>query len=421
MSHDLFRKEALEARQSRWLGSIRLGQPLGPWLLTAVAVGAAAAIILLLVLGDYTRRSRVAGQLVPSLGVASVTAPAAGTLVQVRAVEGQPVRAGDVLAVLASPRATLADGDTAQALQASIAEQQQSVVDAYASQRRQLEEQAQGLDTQRGVTRSELRLAEAELATRREQQRLAEQTLERFRRLREQQFVTETQLQQQSSLVLEQLAASQSLEREVLALRRQLAQLEQTQRELPSRLAALDAAEQRERAGLSLTSVETSARAEAVITAPVSGTVGTLLGQVGQAVLPGQPVLSVLPEGSALEAHLLVPSRAVGFIEPGDRVLLRYAAFPYQKFGHHGGRVARISRNAINPGEFPGQAGLQNTIEPYYRVVVEIDENSVRAFGKNEPLMPGMLLEADILGETRQLWEWAIEPLFALSNNVEPD
>jgi membrane fusion protein len=127
----------------------------------------------------------------------------------------------------------------------------------------------------------------------------------------------------------------------------------------------------------------------------------------------------VLPAGSELEAHLLVPSRAVGFVEPGDRVLLRYEAFPYQKFGHHGGRVARISRSTINPGEFTSQPGLQSRGEPYYRIVVELDESSVRAFGKNEPLMPGMLLEADIMGETRQLWEWAIEPLFALSNNVE--
>jgi membrane fusion protein len=348
-----------------------------------------------------------------------VTAPVAGTLVEVRAAEGQQVRAGEVLAVLATPRATLANGDTDQALQASIAAQQDSVVDAYASQRLQLEAQSDGLEAQERVARAELRLAEAELATRREQTRLAEQTLARWRSLREQQFVTEAQLQQQSSQVLDQLAAAQALERDVLALRRQLAQLEQTRRELPSRLAALDAAEQRERAGLSLVSVETSARAEAVIVAPVAGTVGTLLGQVGQAMQPGQPVLSVLPAGSELEAHLLVPSRAVGFVEPGDRVLLRYEAFPYQKFGHHGGRVARISRSTINPGEFTSQPGLQSRGEPYYRIVVELDESSVRAFGKNEPLMPGMLLEADIMGETRQLWEWAIEPLFALSNNVE--
>ena len=128
----------------------------------------------------------------------------------------------------------------------------------------------------------------------------------------------------------------------------------------------------------------------------------------------------MLPAGSELEAHLRVPSRAMGFIEPGDRVLLRYDAFPYQKFGHHGGRVSRISRSTVTPGGAPSLPVLPDRGEPYYRVIVELDESSVRAFGKNESLMPGMLVEADILGERRPLWEWALEPLFTLGDPVGP-
>jgi len=59
--------------------------------------------------------------------------------------------------------------------------------------------------------------------------------------------------------------------------------------------------------------------------------------------------MALLPKGSQLQAQLLAPSRAVGFIEPGDKVLLRYQAFPYQKFGHHAGKVVRVSRSAIVP------------------------------------------------------------------------
>ncbi|MBW8366521.1 MAG: HlyD family efflux transporter periplasmic adaptor subunit [Arenimonas sp.] len=418
MADSLFRKEALEARRSRWLGGIVLGQPLGPWLLTAFAVFVATAIVLFLAFGDYARRSRVAGQLVPSLGVASVMAPTSGTLAQVHAEEGQLVQAGDVLAVLSSPRATLARGNTDQALQATIAVRQDSVVESYVSQRQQIQAQSAGLAEQQDGVRSELRLIQAELATRRQQQQLAEQTMDRYRGLREKQYVTALQLQQQQSIVLENVGAVQALERQVPGLRRQLSQLQQARSELPSRLAALDAAEQGERATLSQQSVEAHARAESVIVAPVTGTVSTLLGQVGQAMQPGQPVLSLLPAGSRLEAHLLVPSRAVGFIEPGDTVLLRYQAFPYQKFGHHSGRVARISRSTINPGELGSISNAGQPGEPYYRIVVALDEPTVRAFGKDEPLKPGMLLEADILGEKRRLWEWALEPVYALGNNL---
>ncbi|MNW16140.1 hypothetical protein D3C71_2148940 [compost metagenome] len=39
---------------------------------------------------------------------------------------------------------------------------------------------------------------------------------------------------------------------------------------------------------------------------------------------------------------------------------------------------------------------------------------AVTAYGKPEPLKPGMLLEADILGEKRRLIEWVFEPLYSL-------
>lgn len=418
MSDSLFRQEVMQARQARWLGGIVLGQPVSLWLLTGFAVVAAAAVICFLVLGDYTRRTRVTGQLVPSFGLASVASPGAGILTEVRVEEGQRVLAGDVLAVVTTPRSTLMGGNTAAALQAAIAERQDGVVDSYASQRLQLQAQQAGLAAQISGGHAELRQIEAEGFTRRQQHALAEQTLERFRGLRGKQFVTDLQLQQQQTLALEKLGEAQSLERQALALRRQLAQLEQARQELPSRLAALDAGEQRDRASLAQESVEASSQAEAVIQSPVSGTISTLLGQAGQAVQPGQPVLSLLPAASALEAHLMVPSRAVGFIEPGDPVLLRYQAFPYQKFGHHGGRVVRVSRSALTAGELGSLLGNTQAGEPYYRIVVALDRPTVRAFGRDESLKPGMLLEADILGEQRKLWEWAIEPLYALSGSM---
>lgn len=418
MSDSLFRQEVIQARQSRWLGDIVLGQPPGPWLLTGLALLASALIVLFLVLGEYTRRTRITGQLVPSLGMASVTSPGVGTLVQVRVQEGQRVLAGDVLAVLATPRSTLAGGDAAQATLVAIAQRQDSVVHGYDSQRRQLLAQQQGLAARIADALAEQRQVQAQLATRRQQQALAEQTLARYRALREKQYVTALQLQQQQTLALDQLGEVQSLERQALALRRQRSELEQAVRELPSRLAALEAAEQRERASLSQESVEASSRAEAVIRSPVAGTVGTLLGQAGQAVQAGQPVLSLLPAASALEAHLMVPSRAVGFVEAGDPVLLRYQAFPYQKFGHHRGRVLRISRSALSAAEQASLLGHGNPGEPHYRIVVALDRPTVRAFGREEPLRPGMLLEADILGERRRLWEWAIEPLYALNGSL---
>jgi membrane fusion protein len=41
-----------------------------------------------------------------------------------------------------------------------------------------------------------------------------------------------------------------------------------------------------------------------------------------------------------------------------------------------------------------------------------------RAYGKPEVLKPGMLVDADILGERRALVEWLFEPLYSLAGSV---
>jgi membrane fusion protein len=40
-----------------------------------------------------------------------------------------------------------------------------------------------------------------------------------------------------------------------------------------------------------------------------------------------------VPSGARLLAHLYAPSSAVGFLRADQPVLLRYDAFPYQKYG----------------------------------------------------------------------------------------
>jgi membrane fusion protein len=69
----------------------------------------------------------------------------------------------------------------------------------------------------------------------------------------------------------------------------------------------------------------------------------------------------------------------------------------------------------LSSGELAALALGRDGAEPLYRVVVGLKRQSVLAYGKEEPLKPGMLVEADVLGETRKLWEWVMEPLFSVT------
>ena len=109
---------------------------------------------------------------------------------------------------------------------------------------------------------------------------------------------------------------------------------------------------------------------------------------------------------------MFATSKAVGFIRPGQRVLLRYQAYPYQKFGHYRGSIESVSRSALSPTEVPTQlAGLTSllgTNEPIYRIVVRIERQSVNAYGVEQALQPGMQLESDVLLEWLNLDQTAL-------------
>ncbi len=51
-----------------------------------------------------------------------------------------------------------------------------------------------------------------------------------------------------------------------------------------------------------------------------------------------------------------------------------------------------------------------------YRIAVELARQSATAYGEDIPLQPGMRLDADVLIERRQLYEWVLEPIFTLTS-----
>jgi membrane fusion protein len=124
-------------------------------------------------------------------------------------------------------------------------------------------------------------------------------------------------------------------------------------------------------------------------------------------------LLSILPKGATLEAQLLVPSSAIGFIQAGNRVVLRYRAYPFQKFGVWYGHVMQVSRSALTSAEGTSLLGHE-VATPLYRVLVTLDQQAIHTSAGIEALRPGMELDADILLERRSLWQWVFEPLYGI-------
>lgn len=102
--------------------------------------------------------------------------------------------------------------------------------------------------------------------------------------------------------------------------------------------------------------------------------------------------------------------------------MIRYQAYPYQKFGQYQGRVRSISRTSVPFAELASMAGavpgLAKDGEQLYRLQISLDKQMVTAYGQPRPLQSGMLLDADVLQDTRRLYEWVLEPLYSLTGKL---
>ncbi|MGH1559068.1 HlyD family efflux transporter periplasmic adaptor subunit [Caulobacter segnis] len=89
---------------------------------------------------------------------------------------------------------------------------------------------------------------------------------------------------------------------------------------------------------------------------------------MGQAVAGGATLAVLTPAGSAMAAELYVPSRAAGFIRPGQKVRLMYQAFPTRPLAPGRGVIRTVSRTVLNPTEAPPGPKIS---EPVFRVRVD--------------------------------------------------
>lgn len=415
----LFRAAALAASRNKSLGEIVLISPLASRVASTAAVATAAALVAFGYWGTYTRHSTLSGQLMPNLGVVRVYAPQAGTVLEKRVAEGQIVQRGDVLYVISSERLSAAGGPTYAEIGRQLAARRLSLA-AEIAKARQLErlERASVEARAAALHRERDRIA-AMIRGQTERLALADDAARRYARIRTAGYVSAEQLLAKREDALDQRSRLQSLERDSAGVERQLAELDGQRASLPLKYQNQVAELERQAATVEEEISRNEAQRRIAIEAPVGGTATAVIGEVGQPADTARALLSIVPAGARLEAELWAPSRAVGFIEPGERVRLRYPAYPYQKFGHQPGRVVSVSRTALSAADLPAADALgPGAREPLYRVEVELGSQSVAAYGEARPLRSGMAVQADVLLEKRRLYEWVLAPLYTLEGQM---
>ena len=80
--------------------------------------------------------------------------------------------------------------------------------------------------------------------------------------------------------------------------------------------------------------------------------------------------------------------------------------------------MLQVSRTPLQASELAGLPLAGSASEPMYRITVALDQQAVRAYGREQALAADMELEADVMLDRRRLIEWIFEPLIGVAGKV---
>jgi len=404
----LFRKEVIEKQGQKLFGDVVLSSPIAHKAVVALLAVIISGLLTFSVVGNYARKERVVGYLTPDQGLIRIMPRQAG-LIETSFVEvGETVTKDQPLFSIKI--------DTTSGSGVAVAGQLLGQLEAEKAElinRRNLIPQQYVLTKSRLRAQTNAAIDEAERLGERislQEKTVANEKIvfEKFSQLIAQEAASALEASSQENRLLQATQSLALLRNERQRLLDQAGDFEAQFRLLPiteqqdisditSRLSAL---EQR--------MTQTEGQERYIITAPIAGRVASLTAREGQMATGQAALATLLPEGGQLEAQLLVPSRAAGFVDEGQSVRLLYDAFPYQKFGFHSGVVSDVSRTVISPTDLPIAPAAQ---EPVFIITVGLDRQDVDANNQLYNLQSGMTLSADIILEDRKIWEWVLEPI----------
>lgn len=405
------------------------------WLLMSFAVIA----VLWAVFGWIDVVAVAQGKIVPNAGSKLIQPIETAAVKAIHVIDGQAVKAGQVLleldATMARADSTRTANDlTTAKLQAARAKglltalangkspriETPSGIDAGIGIERLAQEQ-RILDGQYGEYQARVSRIDAEIAKREAERRstqeivkkleqtapIARQRAEDFKGLVEKNFISKHGYLEKEQARIEQEA---DLETQKSRLKELAAAIDEAKGQRNSALAetrrlALDTLNEAEQkaTGYGQELVKSDTRGKLMtLPAPVDGTVQQLaVRTVGGVVTPAQVLMVIVPKDDALEVEAFLENKDIGFVNAGQQAEVKIETFPFTKYGTIPASLTHVSRDAINDEK---RGPIYSTRARLQRATVQVEDKTVN-------LTAGMAVSVEIKTGKRRVIEYFLSPL----------
>jgi membrane fusion protein len=409
--------KAATAQSGRLSHTIDLRQNRTVLMLASLATASVGVLFAGLWLGHFSKTESARGIVSATHGFARLDAPKAGFIKKVYVKQGDQVTAG-------TPIYLLAMGEANSGGESAVVAETRTLIQTRANQVAEIERATAFLQ---GTSEQKLMLA-------RDQKALFAAVADQEKSVQEALTQARSKVQRVRDLVKQGYATRDvldSYERTQFDYERQLTEVRlkrveytrqdtEKQRELANVTAEKES--QRDNAANQINTIDSrlaylKTESALQVQAQSSGQVLAITGKAGDSVEAGQFVAAIGDQNAEPLVVLDVPARATGLVKVGQKVVLKYDAFPFKTFGIQHGTITSISSAAIRAPATEGDSGLDprpTSRQSLYRMEVRPDNSEIEAYGEKKKLTLGSTLSADIVVERRRLIDWVLDPIRAM-------
>ncbi|MBH2582566.1 HlyD family secretion protein [Serratia marcescens] len=418
----MFRQEAIDNQKMKWRGRALLLPGIPFWLTAGICLFFFIAFLTFAIAGTYTRRVNVTGEISTYPRAANVYSAVQGVVVKQFVTEGQVITAGAPIYRIDVSKSTHS-GVVSDNQRRDINSQQARIAQIISRLESSKQATLTMLEKQKAQYTAAFSRSTVILERAQEGIRIAKENMENYRHYQTKGLINKDQLTNQVALYYQQhnnlLSLSGQNEQNALQITALESRIQTQAAEFDNQIYQMEL----QRYELQKELLNIDAGGAIVIRALADGRVDSLSVTVGQMVNIGDSLLQLLPQDIEHYALVLwVPNDAIPYITAGDKVNVRYDAFPAEKFGQFAGTVSVISKVPASPQEMLTYQGAPKAVltaaVPYYKVIVMPEKQAIAYDGKRLSLENGMTAQSTLFLEKRTIYQWMLSPFYDMKHSA---
>ena len=139
------------------------------------------------------------------------------------------------------------------------------------------------------------------------------------------------------------------------------------------------------------------------IKSPVRGVIkGMTTKTIGSVVPSAETIMEIVPIDDTMVAEVRIEPKDVGHLVVGQQANIKVTTYDSARFGTVEGHLAQISASTF----------LDEREEPYYKGIVALSKSHVGENPDMNPILPGMVVDADVSTGSKSLLRYLLKPVF---------